>query len=213
MGNRAFITAPGASVGIYLHWNGGLDSITAFLRYAELAGLPKASHEGYWLAPYAGMLVNYFRNDGHTVSIETCDPRNLQATAPDDNGTYVIEDYRIVGRIHGPEFEQRTHDLQVMLREIDEKQPERDRLDGFLDGVEVDSKSLDIGAQVWTREYFGDGPKYKLRTVIGVGEPRARVNGQDRSGLPYVDRYDDQDNAKNPNSYLPEGVVRIPATV
>jgi hypothetical protein len=36
MGNRAVITDNKQRIGIYLHWNGGRDSVEAFLKYCEL---------------------------------------------------------------------------------------------------------------------------------------------------------------------------------
>ena len=36
MGNRAVITTENKKIGIYLHWNGGRDSVEAFLKYCEL---------------------------------------------------------------------------------------------------------------------------------------------------------------------------------
>ena len=42
MGNRCVITTKEnyekGGIGVYLHWNGGRDSVTAFLRYCELKG-------------------------------------------------------------------------------------------------------------------------------------------------------------------------------
>ena len=42
MGNRAVITTANewahGGIGVYLHWNGGLDSVEAFLKYCEMKG-------------------------------------------------------------------------------------------------------------------------------------------------------------------------------
>ena len=38
MGNRAVITTEGRDLSLYLHWNGGRDSVEAFLRYCDLRG-------------------------------------------------------------------------------------------------------------------------------------------------------------------------------
>ena len=38
MGNRAVITTPERKVGLYIHWNGGRDTIEPLLRYCELKG-------------------------------------------------------------------------------------------------------------------------------------------------------------------------------
>ena len=36
MGNRAIIQPINSTMGVYLHWNGGVDSVTAFLKYLSL---------------------------------------------------------------------------------------------------------------------------------------------------------------------------------
>ena len=41
MGNRCTITRPQKDVYIYLHWNGGRDSVEAFLEYCRLPQLPQ----------------------------------------------------------------------------------------------------------------------------------------------------------------------------
>ncbi len=38
MGNRAVITTEDKQMGVYLHWNGGRDSVEAFLDYCDLQG-------------------------------------------------------------------------------------------------------------------------------------------------------------------------------
>jgi hypothetical protein len=35
MGNRAVITTEQKRIGVYLHWNGGLDSVEGFLTYCK----------------------------------------------------------------------------------------------------------------------------------------------------------------------------------
>jgi hypothetical protein len=40
MGNRAIITNKDKKICIYLHWNGGRDSIEAFLTFCRMKGLP-----------------------------------------------------------------------------------------------------------------------------------------------------------------------------
>lgn len=46
MGNRAVITTSERKVGVYLHWNGGRDTIEPLLKYCELQGYrPPSSDE------------------------------------------------------------------------------------------------------------------------------------------------------------------------
>ena len=42
MGNRAVITTRSKDIGVYLHWNGGRDSVEAFLKYCELKEIGRA---------------------------------------------------------------------------------------------------------------------------------------------------------------------------
>lgn len=38
MGNRAVITTKERKIGLYLHWNGGRDTVEPLLKYCELQG-------------------------------------------------------------------------------------------------------------------------------------------------------------------------------
>lgn len=208
MGNHGLITTPGASIGIDLHWNGGHDSVTAFLRYAELAGLPPLTADGRAYAQLVTVLVNFFGNNGLTVSLTAVNPRRPEESSMGGNGVYLVSGYKIVGRIDGPRFEQSAHDLDELLRAIDQAQPERDRLGAYLDATERPTDSLALGDRVWMRDHFSDTARYTLRTVIGHGAG-GRVNGTDWTGAPYVDLFDNQDNSKNPNSYISTPTARV----
>lgn len=50
MGNRAVITTPERKVGVYLHWNGGRDTIEPLLKYCELQGYRAPSSDEYGFA-------------------------------------------------------------------------------------------------------------------------------------------------------------------
>ena len=47
MGNRAVITTPQRKVGLYVHWNGGRDTIEPLLRYCELKGYRDPAKDEY----------------------------------------------------------------------------------------------------------------------------------------------------------------------
>jgi len=89
MGNRAVIchSEEPDSVGIYLHWNGGLESVLAFLDVAKDRGyrLP-ASDEQYSMARLCGLICEYF--EGSTSVGIGC--LNQLDTDNYDNGTYLI---------------------------------------------------------------------------------------------------------------------------
>lgn len=91
MGNRAVITTKenwrNGGVGIYLHWNGGRDSVEAFLKYCELKGFRSPSSDSYGMARLCQVIGNFF-GGGLSVGIDTlwhldCD--NF------DNGVYIID--------------------------------------------------------------------------------------------------------------------------
>lgn len=126
MGNRAVITTrenfENNGVGIYLHWNGGRDSVQAFLRYAQLR---KFRHGSYGWARLVQTIGNYF---GGNLSLGINQVENLDCDNY-DNGVYIIDDeFNIVGREYMRGEEQDVYDLDEMLREIDAAQPEDDRI-------------------------------------------------------------------------------------
>lgn len=57
MGNRAFIRFANADTGIYLHWNGGRDSVEAFLDYCRMK---KFRDDYYGVSRMAQIIGNYF---------------------------------------------------------------------------------------------------------------------------------------------------------
>lgn len=70
MGNRAVITTRdnfrSNGVGVYLHWNGGRDSVEAFLKYMKLRRFRTPDSDSYGWARLCQVIGNYF---GGTLSI------------------------------------------------------------------------------------------------------------------------------------------------
>jgi hypothetical protein len=99
MGNRAVITlAPFGldNMGIYVHWNGGPESIAGFLQAAKALGMrPPKSDPSYAMARLTQVIANYF---GGSTSVGIGKVRDLDYDNG-DNGTYLIGgDWEIVGR-------------------------------------------------------------------------------------------------------------------
>lgn len=97
MGNRAVIVFDDASfeatgLGVYLHWNGGVESVQAFLDVTrERCG-------GVDLVGFVQTVANFFQYDGSTVYVGRVE--NLD-TDNGDNGTfYVNREGKIVRREH-----------------------------------------------------------------------------------------------------------------
>lgn len=125
MGNRAMIVFKGMDIGIYLHWNGGIDSVTAFLRYCELR---KFRTDDYGVARLTQIIANYFGGD---LSIGvTAHPETYGWL---DNGVYTIEGWKIVDHTTktGEPWGEESHegyDITDFVVDIDNEQPEKDRL-------------------------------------------------------------------------------------
>lgn len=90
MGNRAVITASktrNSGIGIYLHWNGGLESVLAFLDTCKARNYRDPSgDESYAMARLCQVVCEFF-GEGLSVGIGemlTLDCDNW------DNGVYVI---------------------------------------------------------------------------------------------------------------------------
>jgi hypothetical protein len=123
MGNRAVIQMDGQGVGLYLHWNGGLDTVQPLL---DVAKEYKIGGGDYGIARLAQMLGNWF---GGTLSVGVATLDNLDRDNG-DNGTYVIDDkFNIIERLFfwGPE--QQHHDYDGMRQGI------KDANDKFFEGA------------------------------------------------------------------------------
>lgn len=132
MGNRAIITTMDKDIGIYVHWNGGLDSVTAFLKYCELRGF-RGFPDEYGIARLTQVISNFFGGD---LSIGvTAHPEHWINGC--DNGAYIVDGWRIVEHLDMDEDGNYTpwhtdyhegYDITEMVMDIDTCQPEQDRL-------------------------------------------------------------------------------------
>ena len=132
MGNRAFITDETRKVGVYLHWNGGRDSVEAFLEYCKRKDCRGFVQDtSYGMARLVQVVANFF---GGTSSVGIS-----PYPCYDDNGIYIVRGWDIVERktwdyeedkeVDFPEsWEQHEYDLEEMIEEIDSMQPEGQRL-------------------------------------------------------------------------------------
>ena len=169
MGNRAVITTRKRDLGVYLHWNGGRDSVEAFLEYCRLRGFRAPETDDYGWARLCQVVCNYMGGEGLSVGVWPYTTDEAALSAGDDNGVYVTEGWRVVGRVlpwEGFE-EQREYDLEGMLREIDRAQPEEQRLGAYLDAEEVPVGEVRPGAGGPTKT--GGGPRGRVGTLTPVG--------------------------------------------
>lgn len=139
MGNRAVIRTKSqryTDLGVYVHWNGDRASIEAFLTYCKLRGFRPPEQDHYGWARLCQIIGNFF-GGGLSVGIDHASRLDLDNG---DNGVYVIENWRIVGREYAPEGQATPiSELLPMLRVIDDRQPSDDRLGDKLDGMLKDS--------------------------------------------------------------------------
>lgn len=134
MGNRAVITTKDKTLGVYLHWNGGRDSVEAFLKYCELKGYRCPEKDCYGWARLCQVLGNFFGGEC-SVGIDLYDRLDRDNG---DNGVYIIENWKIVGREFAPNQEQSCYDLTDCLIGINEKMP----LDEQIEVLEPKEKLL-----------------------------------------------------------------------
>lgn len=203
MGNRCVITTEENSknngVGIYLHWNGGRDSVEAFLRYCELRGFRTPESDCYGWARLCQVISNFFGPDGLSIGIDTIDRLDCDNG---DNGVYLIKNWKIVGREYFRGVEQDEYDMNEMLQAIDEAQPTNQQLGEWLTAEEVPVSEIRVGDTVLIRRWSGEIEKL---TVEGFGYDEF-VNGTNVKGLPYVKLY--STGRSNPNNYIYDKTVR-----
>lgn len=209
MGNRAIIQTrksyENEGIGVYLHWHGGYDSVSAFLKYCELKGYRTPDTDSYGWARLCQVIGNFI-GGSLSIGISNC---AKDAGEWQDNGTYIIEGWKIVGRECWDDdwAEQNVYDMTEMLLAIDEAQPVKEQLGKeFILAEEVPVSELKVGDVVWMRKYES---KYEKHTVLGFGPDEMR-NGQNVKGKPYVDLYDhDGDYTWNINNYIHDDMIKV----
>ena len=121
MGNRAVIgfeqdkKRDKKSVGIYLHWNGGRDSVEGFLKVAKDYGV-RGYDSSYCIARLTQIICNYF---GGTLSVgvDTLDKLDCDNY---DNGLYWVDkDFNIVGREYFEDGEeQNEYPIEEVIQDV-----------------------------------------------------------------------------------------------
>jgi len=205
MGNRAVIATEKKDIGIYLHWNGGRDSVEAFLEYCRLKGYRTPENDSYGWSRLAQVIGNFF---GGTTSVgiglyDTLDTDNF------DNGVYIIRDWKVVGREFVRGFEQRQYVLKEMLIEINNHQPLEEQINPlFFEAEEVETKNLKVNDKVFVQNHNGE---YELFNVVSLSDSVLKdnriVNGTNVKGLPRIDKYGNGED--NINNYLREKSYRV----
>lgn len=194
MGNRAVITTDYRpnSLGLYLHWNGGRDSIEAFLTYCKLHNWNGSGTDA--LVKLIHVITNVLGSD----SVELDMNKRLDCDNG-DNGVYVIDsDWNIVDRKCFDGMEQHEYDLNEFIHDIDKEMPESERLGAYLDSESINPADIEVGDTI---TFINRRDEIIVKEVIGYGTDRY-VNGIQTNGVPYVNLFDSEHPEDNPNNYL-----------
>lgn len=107
MGNRAVITTKAQKVGIYIHWNGGPESVLAFIQIAKNRGYrPPVMDGSYALARLTGIIHEFMgggtaEDDGLSLGIGLVSDLDCNNG---DQGMYILgDDWTIAQRKHSDE--------------------------------------------------------------------------------------------------------------
>ena len=138
MGNRAVIVWTDEqgnytdnSNGVYIHWNGGRDSIEAFLAYCEMCGYESPTEDPAGFERFAKVVSGFFGSSQTTVEIA---PISQLDTDNYDNGMYVCRGWDIIGRKYLRGEEQLRYGFRDMLHTINSGQTDP------LDEADLDSR-------------------------------------------------------------------------
>jgi hypothetical protein len=115
MGNRAVVTFNNddSSKCIYLHWNGGRDSVSGFLKAAKELGIaPRAEAFGQMIAQY------FFEVPLSSLNVYLADFASADTDNFDNGVYYVSDEFKITGRNFLRGDEQDTHNSDEIAAEI-----------------------------------------------------------------------------------------------
>lgn len=140
MGNRAVIVSKevfnaGEGPCVYLHWNGGLDSVKPLLDFTKEINKGKFSIKKLFEIAKVVFHSAYYEN------YKTTDKNNW------DNGTYVIDqNYEIVAREFMEGREQQEHKYEEMYKHIEEDYNEYLETMKLIDKIEA-AKELKVNIE------------------------------------------------------------------
>jgi len=123
MGNRAVLTFDTFSkkgLGIYLHWNGGRDSVEGFLEATKQVMGGRLGDSSYGRARLLGV-INTFMAGNLSLGMGACEQLDCDNY---DNGVYIIDSEKM--EIKGRKFfdnkaEQSTHNVKEFAQDIMDK--------------------------------------------------------------------------------------------
>lgn len=199
MGNRAVITDVEKKIGVYLHWNGGRDTIEPLLAYCNLKGYRDPIDDPYYsLARFTQVAANFL---GGTTSIGIGLFSELD-TDNYDNGTYVIgEDWKIVDRLFHKGSEQNYYKFLPMLRAINNGQPVNEQLDN----IELVKYCLENGISLeddCKREYVIDDNGFNETVGYIIKSSNVQIDVTDVKTMTKVDEDEFKLTLVDGNEYI-----------
>ena len=84
------------AIGVYLHWNGGYDSVKSFCMACKELGYRNPVGDDYGIACFVMLVRNFFGIDGLSVGVDVLSRLDCDNG---DNGVFVVDDeWDIIGR-------------------------------------------------------------------------------------------------------------------
>ena len=138
MGNRAVLTFDTYSkkgLGIYLHWNGGRDSIEGFLEATKQVMGGRLGDSSYGQARLLGV-INTFMSGNLSLGMGACEELDCDNG---NNGLYIIdsETMTIKGRKFFEGTEQSEYDIKEFAQDILNKIKVADNYEEYLENENI----------------------------------------------------------------------------
>ena len=170
MGNRAFIYSANErhnrrTLGVYLHWNGGPDSVVPLIKYCKLRGFRQFDNGGNGLARLVQVMGN-FLGGSRSLGVEYARPEHVDTNHEPYRITpnWEIENLEYYKQ-HDSDYptDEQIHDFMV---ELNKAQPQSEQMpDCFMFEEKPSLDSLKVGDKVlWFDDVWEN---YKEGTVRG----------------------------------------------
>ena len=123
MSNNAVVTwsTDKNAIGVYLHWNGSLTSVEAFLKYCKLKGYREPDKDCYGLARFTQVVANFFGGE-LSIGVDL-----VSKFGECDNGIYICKGWNIVSHKGRPAKED-EYSLEHFLYKINNNQPRNEQI-------------------------------------------------------------------------------------
>lgn len=130
MGNRAFIGFENNPINVYVHWNGGVESVKAFCDVAKARGFADPTSDAdYAMARLIGLIHEFFGvTDSNSLGVCTFSSAEEEKDAITyaDNGKYIIgKDWQIIRHYQYSYDDQKLVELATTLENSSDEDKQR----------------------------------------------------------------------------------------